>query len=63
MNLTNIKMAPENKKANALKIGFLDEKAEENMKYYEEAFDIVCTNNTTYTELVGKVSILKSTHN
>ena len=41
----------------ALKIGFLEEKITENRPYYEEAFDIVCT-NTGYDELLEILPIL-----
>lgn len=42
---------------NALKIGFLEEKITENRPYYEETFDIVCT-NTSYDELLEILPIL-----
>lgn len=50
--ISDIKMVSENKKNDALKIGFLEENIDENYKYYDEAFDIVCTNNTGYDELL-----------
>ena len=57
--ISDIRMAKEEARANALKIGFLEEKIEENMPYYREAFDVVCTNNTSYAELVSRVKGLK----
>lgn len=58
-SLSDVRMVSEENKDNALKIGFLDEKIEENISYFNEQFDIVCTNNTTYNELVKKIPLLK----
>ena len=58
-SLSDIRMVSENKKDNALKISFLDEKIEDNLPYFQEQFDIVCTNNTGYKELVKKINIFK----
>ena len=44
--------------ANALKIGFLEEGVEENRVYFENAFDVVCTDNTSYYDLKEELSIL-----
>lgn len=52
-------MAREDARKDALKIGFLEEKVNENKPYYEEQFDVVCTDNTGYTELSQKLYILK----
>lgn len=57
--ISDIRMTKEDDNSKLLKIGFLDEKIEENKKYYEENFDIVCTDNTGYDELSSKVLILK----
>lgn len=57
--ISDIRMAKDEDKANALKIGFLEEKIEENKKYFEEQFDVVCTDNTTYTELTQKIKLLQ----
>lgn len=57
--ISDIRMAKEEARANALKIGFLEEKIEENMHYYRESFDVVCTDNTDYNELSKKVRILR----
>ena len=48
-----------NKKEDTLKIGFLDEKIDENLENYKQAFDVVCTNNTSYNELTNEIKILK----
>lgn len=58
-SIADIRMAKEEARDNALKIGFLEEKVEENMPYYRDAFDVVGTYNTTYNELFGKVRILR----
>ena len=58
-SIADIRMAKEESRDNALKIGFLEEKIEENMPYYRDAFDVVGTNNTTYNELFGKVRVLR----
>lgn len=43
---------------NTLRIGFLEEKINENKPFYEEAFDIVCI-NSDYNELLEILPILK----
>ena len=48
--LSDIKMANDKIKS-IIKIGFLDENIEENLKYYRDEFDIVCTHNTGYDDL------------
>jgi len=58
-SISDIRMARENVREDALKIGFLEEKVDENKPYYTEQFDIVCTNNTGYSELSQKLHILK----
>lgn len=57
--LDDVKMASEDKIKDALKIGFLEEKVEENKPYYLSAFDLVCTDNTSFDELNEKVQILR----
>ena len=42
-------------KKDALKIGFLDEKIEENMEAYKKTFDIVCVNNVSFDELMEEI--------
>ncbi len=58
-SISDIKMVSKQNRACALKIGFLEEKATENMKYFEEHFDVVCTDNTSYIELFDKIPLLK----
>ncbi len=58
-SISDIRMAREDAREDALKIGFLEEKIDENRPYYEEQFDVVCTDNTGYSELCQKLSILK----
>ncbi len=48
-----------NTKETSLKIGFLDEKINENLKNYQKEFDIICTNNTSYQTLSKEIKILK----
>ena len=58
-NVSDVRMAKTKESTNVLKIGFLDEKVKENMKYFNDSFDVVCTDNTGYDELSSKISILK----
>ena len=58
-SISDIRMAKEESRTNALKIGFLEEKIEENRKYFESAFDVVATNNTGYSTLSSKIRLLK----
>lgn len=58
-SISDIKMAKEEDREKALKIGFLEENVEESKPYFEKSFDVVCTDNTTYTELFNKVLVLK----
>lgn len=55
--ISDVLMAPEEVRNDALKIGFLDEKIEENLIYYRDNFDIVGTDNTSYTEIFNKLTI------
>lgn len=57
--LDDVKMASEEKRESALKIGFLEEKVEENEPYYLDTFDVVCTDNTGFDELSEKIKILR----
>lgn len=58
-SVSDTKMAQEEKRNNALKIGFLEEKVEENRKYFEDQFDLVCTDNTDYNDLSKVLPILR----
>ncbi len=50
-SLSDLRMISEDKKQQALKIGFLEENVEENKEAFVREFDVVCTDNTSYTEL------------
>lgn len=56
----DIFMARKEDRDNALKIGFLEENIEENLTYFENSFDVVCTDNTSYNELFTKLEIKKN---
>ena len=58
-SISDIRMAKEEARVNALKIGFLEENIEENKPYFEKQFDIICTDNTDYNQLSEKITILK----
>lgn len=47
----DLKMIPEEDKENAITIGFLDEKIEENLELYNKGFDIVLTNNGSFDDV------------
>lgn len=53
--ISDILMAKEEDREKAIKIGFLEEKVEENKNHYFEAFDIVCTDDTGFTEIKQKI--------
>ncbi len=53
----DIRMAKENDRENALKIGFLDTNEKENLEVYKQNFDVVCTNNTSFTEILKELNI------
>lgn len=56
---SDVLMAKEEDRLEALKVGFLEEKVEENKKYFIEKFDLVCTNNTGFDDLKEYISLLK----
>ena len=58
-SLNDLKMIDEDKRVDALKIGFLEDNVEENKKYFINEFDIVCTDNASFDELNKKINILK----
>lgn len=58
-SISDIRMAKTEARESALKIGFLEEKVEENKPYFEEQFDVVCTDNTDYNALAQKIRILR----
>lgn len=56
-SISDIRMAREDAREEALKIGFLEENVEENEPYYLKQFDVVCTDNTGYSELYKKLQL------
>ena len=58
-SISDTRMAKDEDRKNAFKIGFLEEKIDENISYFEEQFDIVCTENTSYIDLFKSIPILK----
>ncbi len=49
--LADLKMISKEELENTISVGFLEEKVEENLKYYNESFDIVLTNNGTFNDV------------
>ena len=47
---SDIRMAAEEKREQALKIGFLEEEVEQNRPYFEEAFDVIVSNNGSFDD-------------
>jgi 5'-nucleotidase len=56
--LGDVKMAREEVRTEALKIGFVEENIEESKPYFKTEFDVVCTNNTGFDELSKELEIL-----
>lgn len=56
--ISDIKMIPVEKREEALKIGFLETKVTENKAFYEENFDLVCTNNTSFKKILKYIKII-----
>ena len=56
-SISDIQMASDRK--NVYKIGFLDEKIEERIQSFQASYDIVCTDNTSYTELKNEIQRLQ----
>lgn len=55
---SDVKMANDEDRENAFKIGFLDINEKGNMESYKMAFDVVCTNNTNYNDLMDEFGVL-----
>lgn len=49
--LADLKMISEEDLEHAITVGFLEEKIEENLKYFNNSFDIVLTNQGTFTDV------------
>lgn len=47
----DLKMISEDEKENAITIGFLDEKIDENLELYNKGFDIVLTNESSFNDV------------
>lgn len=45
-----------NDRKKTYRIGFLDEKVEDRISVFQEYYDVVCTNNTSYYELGKRIS-------
>ena len=58
-SLSDVRMAMEEVRDNALKIGFLEENVVDNKTYFEKEFDVVCTDNCSYNKLSSKIKILR----
>lgn len=51
-NIGDVLMVPSNQREKALKIGFLEERVDENLETFKKIYDVVCTNNTSIHELI-----------
>ena len=58
-NISDVKMSKEQDPKKILKIGFLEEKIEENRLYFEGKYDVVCVDNIGFSELSSNIPILK----
>lgn len=56
--IDDLKMISEEQREQALAVGFLEEKAEDNLKYFRENFDIVCTNNQSLEPITNLIKSL-----
>ena len=52
-------MVSDEKREAAFKIGFLEENVLENTDIFKKSFDVVCTDNTSYSDLFERVKILR----
>ncbi len=57
--IADTKMIADDKKDKCIKIGFCEEKVDENYKFFENEYDIICTNNTTFIELANEIDLFK----
>lgn len=58
-NISDVDMAKEEDRKDALKIAFLEENEIENLDNFKEKYDVVCTNNTSFNDLMDEIEILK----
>ena len=49
--MADLKMISEEDNKNAITVGFLDEKIDENLVHYNKGFDIVLTNNSSFEDV------------
>ena len=50
--IDDVRMIPKHKENRSIKIGFCETNEKESLQKYKEVFDIVCTNNTSFEELL-----------
>lgn len=55
-SISDVDMA--NNQKTVFKLGFLDEEIEERLESFKENYDMVCTHNTSYSELRSKIKVL-----
>lgn len=58
-SISDIRMVQEENRESALKIGFLEEKVDQNMAIFKDKFDIVCTDNTSFEELGKQLTLFR----
>lgn len=56
--ISDITMISEDKREQALKIGFCEEKVDENIKYFNKEFDVVCTDKVNFIDLEKGLDII-----
>lgn len=57
--LADLKMISKNDRENAITVGFLEEKVEENLEYFNKDFDVVLTNQGTFYDVNKILKIYK----
>jgi len=57
--IADAKMAPIGDLYTTVKIGFCEENVEENYKYFEKTYDIVCTNKANFKDLAKEINLFK----
>jgi len=56
--VSDVLMAKEKERRNALKIGFLNDSMKENVGVFKDNFDVICTKETNYYDLFNSISLL-----
>ena len=54
-NLSDVRMVPDNKRDQTIRVGFLDKATEDKLLVYRKEFDIVCTEDTSYDEVLNYI--------